>query len=170
MTRLLWLMLTLAASACAPTFDWREAGAADGLLVSFPCRPLAQTRPLVLAGTMVDFELRSCQAGGLTFALASADLRDPYKTGAALDELAAGMQRGWQTSVTQPKIQAVGGVTPHPQAGRWRFRGTRADGQPVFGDVSVFALGTRVVRVTVTGERVDADPIETFQAGIRIRR
>ena len=170
MTRLLWLLLTLAAAACAPTFDWRESGVADGIQARFPCRPLTQTRPLVLAGIAVDFELRSCQAGGLTFALASADLRDPYKTAAALGELAAGMHRGWQTSVAQPKTLAIDGVTPHPAAGHWRFVGTRADGQHAFADVSVFVLGTRVVRATVTGERGDVDAIETFQTGIRIQR
>lgn len=150
----LGLTLALALAACAPALDWREVHIGQaGVHAMFPCRPVAQTRELPLGGRAVAMTLHACEAGGATFAVAVADVKDPGQVGAALAELrAASEAKRSDGAVAAPTAAlVVDGATPQPAAGRWVFQGRRADGTAVPVDTAVFARGTWVVQATVIG-------------------
>jgi hypothetical protein len=142
-------LLLLPLVACTPADDWREMRPAQlGLQFSMPCRPLTATRQLPLAGTATELTLMACDADGQTFALASAELGDPARVGAALDELARAAQANVQGRVDHDAAAEVDGMTPNPAARNRQWTGRRPDGQPVTMTVLVFARGTRVYQAT----------------------
>ena len=148
--------LPLLAVACAPALDWRQLRPDGwGLALSLPCRPASHARTLPLAGPPVELQLYACSAEDHTFAAASADLVDPARVGPALQALATAAQGNLQGRVVSERAATVPGMTPHPAARRWRIEGRRPDGQPLHGQVLVFAHGARVFQVTLLGPRAD---------------
>lgn len=153
-------------TACSPALDWREVRVDSANLVAlFPCRPVAQTRELLLGDRPVAMTLQACEAGGATFALAVADVKDPAQVGAALAALRAASQakQADGAPAAQAAALAVDGATPQQTAGRWVLHGKRADGAALPVDTAVFASGTWVVQATVIG------PVDTaaFFEGLR---
>ena len=78
----------LLASACSPTFNWRELRV-DGtpLQALMPCKPDTASRPVPLGGAgtaPVELHMHSCEAGGLRFAVAWADVGQPAQVAPAL--------------------------------------------------------------------------------------
>lgn len=160
------LAAAVALAACAPALDWREVRMDEaGLLGLFPCRPVAQTRELALAGRPVAMTLRACESGGGTFAVAVADAKDPVQVGLVMDALRSASTAKQVEGAAPGKAMelAVSGATPRPEAGRWVFQGRRADGAALQVDTAVFARGTWVVQATVIGP-VDAS---AFFEGLR---
>lgn len=142
----------LLASACAPALDWRQVQPPGwSLNASLPCRPDTAERRVPLAGAPVTLGLWSCKAGEHMFAIASADMGDPARVGAALQSLSAAARAniGGQPEADAPA--RVPGMTPHPDARLQRLAGRRPDGQPLRSQVLVFTYGTRVYQVTVLG-------------------
>ena len=59
------LAAAMAAIACAPTFDWREARPdGSGVAMMFPCRPATEERRTRIGAAVVPIRLDSCAAGG----------------------------------------------------------------------------------------------------------
>lgn len=79
--------------ACAPALNWREVRPADaqGLQATFPCKPMAAQRRLVLPGLpdAVTLNLLSCEADGSMWALTHLTLSDATQVPTALRALAA---------------------------------------------------------------------------------
>lgn len=165
------LLAALALAACAPALDWHEMQPAGlgPLTLSLPCRPDGHARRLPLAGAEVELSLHACQAGGHTYAVASADLADPGRVPAALAELAAAARANVQGRVEAEAAAHVPGMTPQAAARRWRLAGTLPDGQAVIEQVQVFAYGPRIYQATMVGARGDEVRAQLFFGGLRLR-
>ena len=161
--------------ACSPALDWREATVdGPGLAAMFPCRPIAQSREVPLAGATVNMRLLACETDGRTFAIGVADVQDPAAVAkamtalrdASLDKLsgppkaASAAVAGW----------AVDGATPQPTAGRWQVNTRRPDGGPLSLDTALLARGTWVIQATVIGGKADPNASAPFFDGLRFVR
>jgi hypothetical protein len=164
----------LAASGCSPALNWREVRIeGPGLVAMFPCRPVAQTRNVALAGHALAPRLDACESGGATYAVMAVDARDPAEVNAVLKSLrdsslakldspqSASASAGWQ----------VAGMTPQAASGRWSLTHARAGETPVRMDTAVFARGTWVVQASVIGPATATDlQREPFFEGLRFVR
>lgn len=158
-----------ALAACAPALDWREVRTPGAAVVALmPCKPAAQQRQLGLAGVPVVMSLQACSAGGLTWALVSADLTDPARVGAALDELLAASARNMSAVVPGGSDFAPTGSTPNARSRRVRLVGTLPDGSRAQLESAVFTHGTWVFHATVLGEKGDAEAADSFFASLRV--
>lgn len=166
--RAAWL-LALLLSACSPALDWREVRPEDsGVTVMFPCKPTSDSRMVTLAGARVRMVLTACTAGGVTWALAHADMADPARVTPALRsfrEATAGNLAG-KPSVLAP--MAVSGMTPNALAERVRVQGRLPDGEAVTLEGGFFAKGTRVYQATVMGRSVDAEALAVFFENLKL--
>jgi hypothetical protein len=155
--------------ACAPALDWRDVRpAGSAALLLLPCRPVAQQRPLMLAGHPVQMHLQACSAGGQTWGLAYADVNDPARLGPALTELqaAAAANIGASLPAAAAALQ-VPGSTPHAGSARVKLTGRMPDGAAVQMQVAVFCRGTVAFQATALGPHLDGEAAETFFASIR---
>lgn len=162
------LFLTALLGGCAPALDWRDvrpAGAA--MQLQFPCRPASQQRQVPLAGAPVLLTLYACDAAGLTFALALADVADPARVAPALAELAAASARNVGAPASGGRAQQPPGATPHAGNLRYTMAGQRPDGRPARVALLVFTRGTMVFQATVLGEQLNDDAVETFFGSLR---
>lgn len=158
-----------ALSACAPALDWRDVrpeGA--GVQLQFPCKPNGQSREIMLAGQRVKLALHACAAGGTTWGLAVADVKQPAQVGPALAELAASAASNLGAAADKSLPWRVSGATPNDAAGLQRLVGKLPDGRAVQMQVLVFTRGTLVYQASVLGERVADDAAETFFESVRL--
>ena len=171
----------LLAGACSPTLDWREVHPADSAAqLLFPCKPASHAREIDLAGARTKVTLYACEAAGMTWALAFAQLADPGALSTALlawrkaAESNVGATQSLEVKqavtqgVTQTLTVSLPGQTPNPQAGRFRITGHRPDGTPVSSEVLLAAKGTQVIQVTALGSELDAAAVETFMQSVRL--
>ena len=162
------LLLCAVLAGCSPTFDWREVRPeGSGALVMLPCKPSSQTRRVRLADEVVDLTLLSCRAGGVTWALAFADVLDPARVGPALRALGEAAAGNLGAGPGEPLAVQVQGATPHPDSMRRAFSGRLPDGQPAQEQMAVFSKGTRVFQATCVGARLPATAVETFFGGLQ---
>jgi hypothetical protein len=159
----------LVLAGCTPALDWREArpeGSAARLW--FPCRPASHARPVRLGGDQVEMAMYSCTADGTVYALSFADIKDPARVGAAVDDLSVAVQSHFQpveSAASQPA--AVTGMT-HGRATNWRLAGRLRDGRPMQERTVLFSHGTRVYQATMLGASLDAQAQEMFFDAIRV--
>jgi hypothetical protein len=162
-------LLTLLLAACTPELDWREvrpAGTSVQLLM--PCKPASHARRVALAGAEVEMTLHACRAADATWAIAHADVADPARVSAALDELARAAQRNLGAATGIAQAAAVPGMTPNASARLWRIEGRLSDGRAVTQTVVLFAHATRIVQASVIAERGDAAALATFVESLRV--
>jgi len=158
----------LLAAACSPTFDWREVRPeGSGATLLMPCKPNSMVRNVRLVGEPVALTLSACSAGGQTWAIASADVGDPTRVTAALDELESAARSNLAGGPAQTLVLAVAGATPNAASRRVQFSGRLGDGTAVQEQVAVFARGTRVFQATVLGPQLPAEGVETFFGSLR---
>lgn len=164
------IVFGLALAACTPALDWRESRPAGSqALLMFPCKPASHARPVALAGETMEMSMFACSAGETVYALSFADVKDPARVGAALDELARAAQANLQSAsgaASQPLN--VAGMTPHPQSAQWRLAGRLPDGRVVEERVALFSHGTRVYQATMLGAKLDAEAQDTFFGALRV--
>ena len=68
-----------------PGFDWRSVPLPDTQLVAeLPCRPGRFQRDVTVAGTPLKLFMLSCEAGGVTYGVATAEVGDPPRVDAVL--------------------------------------------------------------------------------------
>lgn len=162
------LVLAALLSACAPGHDWREARSADGVVaVLFPCKPQRHERRVAIDGQDVKLALMACEAGGQTWGLASADVSDPTRLGAALDALAGAAAANASAKPQRLALQVPGAMV-HPGSRRLLLQGHRPDGQPLVLQTALFAHGTRVYQATALGERVPQEAAEAFFGSLKV--
>ncbi len=128
----------------------------------FPCKPVGLTRAVPLAGDAVQLTLLACAADDTTFALTHGDVADPARVTSALRALAASAAVNVAAQADEGEPWQVRGMTPNPQARRWRLAGRLPDGSAVHEQVLTFAKGTRVFQATVIGARLQADSANAF--------
>jgi hypothetical protein len=163
-------LVLLALAGCSPTLDWREArpeGSRAQLM--FPCKPASHARRVTLAGANVEMSMFACSAGGATYALTFADMRDPALVSPALAELATAVSTHLRPSApAASRPLAVRGMTPNENAARWRVAGQLPDGRVVQERAALFAHGTRIYQATMLGPAIDAEAEETFFGALRV--
>jgi hypothetical protein len=164
------MLLGLALAACTPALDWRESrpeGSQARLM--FPCKPASHARRVAIAGEIVEMSMFACSAGETVYALSFADVKDPARVGAALDELGRAAQSNLQSSTGAVSQAAnVVGMTPHPQSVQWRLAGRLPDGRGVQERVVLFSHGTRVYQATMLGAKLDAAAEDSFFGALRV--
>jgi hypothetical protein len=168
----LFLFLSVSLSACSPTFNWREVRPQGvPLQALMPCKPETAQRSVPLAGSPIELHLLACETGGLQFAVAWAELTDAAQVPLAL--------ASWRSA----SLQAIGVRSPPGDEastawavgvkGAAQALGVQASGQnPAGGAVQTravyFARGGQVFQAAVYGERLPADVLEAFFAGLRL--
>ena len=78
MQSLIYAVLALAGlTACNPTFNWRDVRPEDTRLsLLMPCKPDKAQKTVPMGGQPTALLLLSCDAAGVTFAVAVADVKD----------------------------------------------------------------------------------------------
>jgi hypothetical protein len=164
------ICLGLALAACTPALNWRELrpeGSQARLML--PCKPASHERRVAIAGEMTLMSMFACSAGDTVYALSFADVKDPARVGAALDELGRAAQSNLQSPGGVASEPAnVSGMTPHAQAAQWRLSGRLPDGRAVQEQVVLFSHGTRVYQATMLGAALDAEARDTFFGALRV--
>jgi hypothetical protein len=136
-------------------------------VLQLPCKPASHARVILLAGKPVRTTLHACTAGGVTWAVAIADIQDPTRVTAALGELKASAAGNLTAGAPRALAGTVAGATPNPQSGRLALEGRYPDGRAAQMQLAVFARGTWLIQATALGERIDGDAAETFFAALR---
>lgn len=158
----------LAMLACSPTLNWRDVrpeGTNLGLLL--PCKPDKTQRTVPLGGKPTVLRMLSCDAGGLTFAIAAADVGSADQT--------PGVLLAWQQlTLANMKARRADTVKALKLVGQpgvpavWvKASGQRADGTAVVGHAAYFAQDSTVFQAVIYGANVDADIAETFFSGMK---
>lgn len=163
------MIALLVLAACSPAFNWREVRPDDSRLsLLLPCKPDKAKKLVPLGGQPTTLSMLGCEAAGVTFAVAVADLGDASR--------AAPVLAGWQ-SVTLANMKAAGtaqsmplkvaGASPEPAAVHVSATGQRADGALVQGQAAYFASGTQVFQAVIYAPAIDPDVAETFFASLK---
>jgi hypothetical protein len=168
------LFVALGLVACSPAFNWREVRPETSTLVALlPCKPDEVVRTVELAGEPVSLDMLSCDAGGATFAIGYAAIRDRERAGAML---------AWWRAATLANLRAtVSGDLPFtpkgslalPQSTRVTATGQRADGEAVKVHAAWFAqrAGSKVqvFQAVVYADKIGQDVSDTFFSSIRLQ-
>jgi hypothetical protein len=156
-------------AGCGPALDWRTVPMPETELVAqLPCRPGRFERSVVVADVPLKMFMLSCEAGGVTYGVASADVVDPARVEpvlAALVQSARGAIRGdGEVGEWQPA-----GATPFHGNASGLLRGTRPDGVHVDEAIHVFGRGTRVFEATAIGTDLSEAATRPFEEGLRFQ-
>lgn len=167
MRRALLLPLALVLG-CSPTFDWREVELPDTpLRAELPCRPGRFERALVVADTSLKLFMLSCEAGGVTYGVASADVGDP----ARVEPVLAGLAEAARSALHRPRGDFapfdLTGATPFRGNAGARLVGGRPDGSSVEESLRLFARGTRVYQASAIGAELPSAALAPFESGLR---
>lgn len=174
------VLTALGLAACSPTFNWRDVPLPGAKLqAQMPCKPERAERQVPLTASGTTLRLLSCEAGGLTFALAWAAVPDePAQNHAQV--LDNWQQAGW-ASLRLPLNTPSG--TPVAPAGwtAWAFELPRAQhlrgwqgpgrdhqGQMVSARQLYFAHEGAVYQAAVYGTRFDAATVAPFFEALRL--
>ncbi|AOW11819.1 hypothetical protein LPB72_08945 [Hydrogenophaga crassostreae] len=154
--------------ACSPTFNWRELRADGAPLVALmPCKPETATRPVPMLGEPTELHMHSCEAGGLTFAVAWAKLDDATKAAEALEQ----WQAASLASIRVVPGASTGWVMALP--GATRVQGVKAQGsdhlgQPLQTQAVYFAQGGWVYQAAVYGPKLPEQATTAFFDGLNL--
>lgn len=166
--RVCWAAAVLLA-ACSPALDWRELRPeGSDLALLMPCKPDRQSRRVALASQQVQMSLHACTAAGATWAVAFADVGDPARVGAALDELRAAAAANLGAGEATDLPLNVAGATPQPASRRVQFHGRMPNGRAVTEQTAVFAKGTRVFQVVALGPELEPESVASFFGSLRL--
>jgi hypothetical protein len=166
--RLARLLLLASVAGCTPTFDWREVELPETpLRAEMPCRPGRFERSVTVADTPLKLFMLSCEAGGVTYGVASADVGDPTR----VEPVLAGLADAARRSLNQPHGDFgafdLPGATPFRGNAAVRLLGGRPDGTEVEESLRVFGRGTRVYQASAIGPALAAAALAPFEAGLR---
>jgi len=162
--------VVLAAAACTPALDWREARLDGGTLTAlFPCKPVELSREATLLDRQVRMTLQSCAADDTTFAVSHADVGDPARVAPALAQMQSALAANLGAAPLGRTPFRVAGMTPGEQAARLRLRGSLPGGAGAVEEEAVFfARGTRVYQAVVLGRWAGAEAADTFFGSLRL--
>lgn len=154
---------------CSPSLNWRDVRAAPApLTLMLPCKPDQGSRTVPFAGRDTALHLVGCDAAGITFAAAHAEIAPDADPQAVL--------RQWM-ALTLSHVQAQG-VQETPAtvqalpAVRVRASGRRADGSPVYTEALYFAQGRRVHQAVMYARadtREARDAADTFLGSFKLQ-
>lgn len=159
-------------SGCSPSLNWRDARPKGlDVLATFPCKPQQVTQQVALGGTSVGMSMTGCEAAGMTFALAHADMGSASRVGPALAQL----RRDALANVVGRIIASRPVSIDHARADiadalDMDIAGRGPDGKPLKERVVLFAQDAQLYQATVLGADDDFkdDAARTFAASIRL--
>lgn len=154
-------------AACNPTFNWRDVRLEDTRLsLLMPCKPDKAQKTVPMAGQPTELMLLSCDAGGVTFAVAAADVKDASKVAATLAQWQSAtltnMKAAPATNAAALKIAGAAGDAVLVKA-----TGQRANGQAVGSQAAYFVQGTQVFQAVMYADKISVDVAETFFSGLK---
>lgn len=159
-----------AMSACAPTFNWRELPiGSTALQALFPCKPETVTRQVPMAQAERDVAMRSCDTGGVTFAVAHAALSDPGQAPAVLADWRASTLAGLRADPASVSSEPPKGLPALPQVLVLRADGAVGDPRASSLLGVWFATGRDVFAAFVMAPAIPPEAAEPFFAGLRLR-
>jgi hypothetical protein len=167
-----WRFLAAAAlmalSGCGPTFDWRSVRLPGTQLVGeLPCRPGRFQRDVTVAAVPLKLFMLSCEAGGITYGIATADVGDPGRVDAVLRGLRDSAAAAIRSADSLPGALNMPGVTPFPGNSSAHLQGRRPDGNRVEESIRVFGRGTRVFQASAVGAELPEAALKPFEDGLR---
>ena len=154
--------------ACTPTWDWRSVPLPDTQLVTeLPCRPARFQRDVTVAGVPLKLYMLSCETGGVTYGVATADVGDPVRVDAVLFALRDSAAAAIRSSDMHPGALNLGGTTPFSGNSSVHLHGQRPDGATIDEAIRVFARGTRVFQASAVGPSLPDAALRPFEEGLR---
>jgi hypothetical protein len=155
-------------SACTPAHDWRSVPLpGTQLLAELPCRPARFQRDVTLGNVPVKLFMLSCEAGGVTYGVASADVGDPARVDAVLVALRNGAGAALRSAERRVAALNMDGATPFPGNCSVHLHGRRPDGETIDEAVRIFGRGTRVYQASAVGPTLPAIALKPFEDGLR---
>jgi len=167
-----WLCVALLLPACSPTFNWRELrDDAIALQAILPCKADRGEREVPLGGSPQTLHMHSCEAGGLTFAIAWARLPDSAQAVAALLPW-----RQATLAALRVELEQVGGAAlawPARVPGADEVHGLQAVGLGPSGQATqvqavYFAHGNTVYQAAIYGQRISEEIAGNFFEALRL--
>lgn len=150
-------------AACQPTFNWRVVRTDPAPLQALmPCKPEQAERsgvPMTESG--VTLRLWSCEAGGLRFVLAAAQLTAADDAEAAWQRWHQASQQSWQVVAPSAPVPAPPGSAPGLRAS-WQGSGRDHQGRALPLRAVYLAQGGWVYQAFVAGQARSAEPADTF--------
>lgn len=157
-------------TACAPTFNWRaQAIGTTGLDALFPCKPETVTRSVPIAGSDRTVAMRSCDAGGVTFAIAHAAVDAPAQVPMVLTAWRTSTLAGLHPDPASTTSQAPSGVPALPQLQVLQATGALPGPKPKTLIGVWFGQGGDAFAAFVMAPNIPAEVVEPFFAGLRLR-
>jgi hypothetical protein len=157
-----------ALAACTPTFDWRSVTMPETQLVTeLPCRPSRFQRDVEVAGVPLKLFMLSCEAGGVTYGVATAEVGDPARVDSVLHALRDSAGAAIRSARSLPGALNMSGATPFSGNSSAHLQGQRPDGQAVEEAIRVFARGTRVFQASAVGATLPEAAVKPFEDGLR---
>jgi hypothetical protein len=164
----IYALLALAGlAACNPTFNWRDVRPEDTRLsLLMPCKPDKAQRTVPMLGQPVALNVLSCDSGGVTFAVALADVKEASKAAAALAQWQSATLANIKAAPTTPgsafKLTGLASGAVMVKA-----TGQRADGQPISSQAAYFAQGATVFQAVIYADTIAPDVADTFFSGLK---
>jgi hypothetical protein len=156
-------------AACSPTFNWRAVRAESvPLKAMLPCKPDKAARTVPMAGRQVELKVLGCEAGDATFAILAGDIGDPLRAGEVLAQWRVATLANMRSAPTSAQDQPFlpPGAMALPQSLRVSASGQRADGSQVESQAVYFARGSQVVQAVVYADKLPAEAVDSFFAGL----
>lgn len=158
----------LVVTGCSPAFDWREVALPETPLVAqLPCRPGRFQRDVVVAGAALKLFMLSCEAGGVTYGVATAEVGDARQ----VEPVLAGLAESARRALREPRggfgAFDLDGATPFRGNASGHLQGLRPDGATVDESLRVFARGTRVYEASAIGPALPPAALAPFEDGLR---
>lgn len=165
----LFLAVGVLLTACSPTFNWREVRVGDaGLQAVLPCKPDQASRQLAMVGREVEMRMVGCETGGALFAVSLVDVGDAARLSEAQSQWQAAMLAAMRAEAPQAAPYPLKGAASAPAPVRLSARGQRPDGSAVQAQAVWFAQGTRLYHAAVYAERLGAEIVDPFLAGLEL--
>lgn len=161
------LLAALVATACSPTWDWRELRPeGTGLRLVMPCKPELARRQVVMVGQALPMSMLSCKAGDASFSLAWAELPQEVDVAPVLAQWTSATLGNVSGNAGPVSAFLFKGGTVLPQAVRASKSGTAPGGGAVALQGAWFAVGRSVYQASVHGAPQTPEVLETFFSGI----
>jgi hypothetical protein len=155
---------------CSPTLNWRDVRIDQTpLLALLPCKPDRGAREVSLGAQEVTISMLGCGAGGATFTVAYADVKDVANVGAVLGQWKAATLASMRTRSSSELPYAIKGASTWPQPVQVRAEGVRPDGTAVVAQAVWFVVGSKVFQAVMYTDKVSPVVAETYFAGLRLQ-
>ncbi len=156
-------------NGCSPTFNWRDVRIDPTPLVALlPCKPERGTREVVLGAQGVTMSMLGCDAGGATFTVAYADVKDAAQAGAVLGQWRVATLAAMRAQSSGELPYLMKGASHWPQPVQVRANGLRPDGSAVTAQAVWFAVGSTVFQAVIYADTLSPATAETYFSGLRL--